>query len=244
MIETEDLTKHYRVGWRRRHRGVEGVSLVCRPGEVYGLLGPNGAGKTTLLRLISTALRPTRGVARLDGVDVSRSPDRARRRIGFLSANTGLYARLTARETLAYFGRLQGMEHHDIRRRIDILAETFGMGEFLDRRCDRLSSGMKQKVNLARAVIHSPPVIVLDEPTNGLDVITIRSMTAFITAAREEGRTVLLSTHQMHEVEALCDRAGLLHKGRLHFDGTVAELRRASGGHLEQAFFQLAGADE
>lgn len=240
MIETEDLTKLYRAGWRHRQVGVEGISLACRPGEVYGLLGPNGAGKTTLLRLVSTALRPTRGTARVDGIDVARSPGEVRRRIGFLSANTGLYARLTARETLEYFGRLHGMGRRELRERIDTLARTFSMGEFLGRRCDRLSTGMKQKVNLARAVIHSPPVIILDEPTNGLDVITIRSMTGFITNARAEGRTVLLSTHQMHEVEALCDRAGLLHQGRLHFEGTVAELREASGGHLEEAFFQLA----
>lgn len=242
MIEVENLGKDYRIGWLGRARALEDVTMTCRPGEVYGLLGPNGAGKTTLLRLVSTAIRPTAGTARLMGIDVVGNPIGARRQLGFLSGNTGLYDRLTARETLLYFGRLQGMKNGELRKRIDMLSGTFDMGEFLDRRCDKLSTGMKQKVNLARAVIHDPPVLVLDEPTSGLDVITIRAMTRFIHDARSQGRTVLLSTHQMPEVEALCDRVGLLHKGWLCFDGTVEELRNASGGSLEDAFYRLVEA--
>ncbi|MCC5876503.1 MAG: ATP-binding cassette domain-containing protein [Candidatus Sumerlaeia bacterium] len=242
MIEVNNLTKEYRSGWRGTMRAVDDVTFTCHPGEVYGLLGPNGAGKTTLLRMVSTAIRPKAGTARLAGIDVCRQPDEARRNLGFLSGNTGLYDRLTARETLRYFGRLQGMDDPAIDARIDTLAAAFEMRDFLGRRCDKLSTGMKQKVNLARAVIHDPPVLVLDEPTNGLDVITIRAMTRFIQDAREQGRTVLLSTHQMPEVEMLCDRVGLLHEGKLRFDGTVGDLREASGGHLEEAFFKLVEA--
>lgn len=242
MIEVENLTKEYRAGWRKKLLAIEGVTFTCQPGEVYGLLGPNGAGKTTLLRLVSTAIKPTAGAARVAGIDVAAQPGEARRRLGFLSGNTGLYDRLTARETLQYFGRLQGMDEASIHKRIDTLAAAFEMGHFLGRRCDKLSTGMKQKVNLARAVINDPPVLVLDEPTNGLDVITIRAMTRFIQDARDQGRTVLLSTHQMQEVEMLCDRVGLIHEGKLRFDGTVGELREASGGHLEEAFFRLAEA--
>jgi sodium transport system ATP-binding protein len=243
LIEAENLAKDYKTGWWKSHRAVKGVSFTCKPGEVFGLLGPNGAGKTTILRMVSTALVPSEGTTRIDGVDVRRHPSEARARLGFLSGNTGLYGRLTGRETLLYFGRLHGMDDRALRDRIDALAETFSLASFLDKRCESLSTGMKQKINLSRALIHDPPALVLDEPTNGLDVITIRAMTRFIETERARGKTILLSTHQMNEVEGLCDRVGLIHHGRLCFTGTVKELRDASGGSLEEAFFRLAGAE-
>jgi sodium transport system ATP-binding protein len=220
---------------------LRGLSFACRPGEVFGLLGPNGAGKTTALRIISTALRPTSGRAVVLGLDVTRQPREVRRQVGFLSANTGLYGRLSAREVLTYFGRLFGLQGAALRARIDQLSQVFGMAEFLDRRCEKLSTGMRQKVNIARTVIHSPPVMVFDEPTSGLDVLTSRAIVRFIRQCKHEQRTVLFSTHIMAEVQTLCDRVGIIHEGRLHYCGTTAELRARYGDDLDEAFVQIVG---
>jgi len=241
MIEITDLCKTYG-GWRRgRVEALRGLSFACRPGEVFGLLGPNGAGKTTALRIISTALRPTSGRAVVLGLDVTRQPREVRRQVGFLSANTGLYGRLSAREVLTYFGRLFGLQGPALRARIDQLSQVFGMAEFLDRRCEKLSTGMRQKVNIARTVIHSPPVMVFDEPTSGLDVLTSRAIVRFIRQCKHEQRTVLFSTHIMAEVQTLCDRVGIIHEGRLHYCGTTAELRARYGDDLDEAFVQIVG---
>ena len=239
MIEVEALSKTYRSGRRARVEALRDVSFTCRPGQVFGLLGPNGAGKTTCLRILSTALRASGGSARIDGTDVAREPRAVRRKIGFLSSNTGLYGRLTAREVLLYFGRLFGLAPGVLAARIAELAETFDMAEFLDRPCDKLSTGMRQKVNIARTVIHSPPVMVFDEPTSGLDVLTSRTIVQFIHRCRSAGKTVLFSTHIMAEVEKLCDQVAIVHAGRLFFTGSVEELRGERGDDLDDAFIEL-----
>lgn len=220
---------------------MDGVSFTARPGEVLGLLGPNGAGKTTTLRMIATAIRPTAGTIAVAGHDALRHPECVRRHLGFLTANTGLYGRLTPREVLRYFGQLFRIPAAHLNARIDHLAAEFDMADYLDRQCDTLSTGMKQKVNIARSILHDPPVIVLDEPTSGLDVLTSRSITTFIRRSRAEGRTVLFSSHIMGEVERLCDRVALMHRGRIWFTGTLAEYRAEYGDDLEEAFLKAVG---
>jgi sodium transport system ATP-binding protein len=240
MIEVNNLTKTFLDKQRGKIEALRGVTFVCHPGEVFGLLGPNGAGKTTALRIISTALRPTAGGATVMGYDLLRQPAEVRRRIGFLSANTGLYGRLTVREELTYFGHLYAMPKTSIRARIGELADTLQMHDFLDRLCDKLSSGMRQKASIARAVLHSPPVMILDEPTAGLDVLTRRAIVDFVRQCKRAGRTVLFSTHIMAEVPKLCDRVAVIHEGRLRFCGTVDELRQ-HGNDPDEAFVQLIG---
>jgi sodium transport system ATP-binding protein len=239
LIEIRDLRKTYKGKKGARVEALRGVSFTCRPGEVFGLLGPNGAGKTTALRIISTALKATGGSGRVMDYDIAMQSRQVRQSIGFLSTNTGLYGRLSPREVLTYFGRLFRMEPATLRKRIDELAETFQMTEFLDRHCDKLSTGMKQKVNIARTVIHSPPVMVFDEPTTGLDVLTSRTIVQFIQQCRAERRTVLFSTHIMAEVAKLCDQVAIIHEGVLLFSGTVAELRERGGDDLDDAFIHL-----
>ncbi len=239
MISVRDLSKVYKVKKKGEVVALQGVSFECRPGEVFGLLGPNGAGKTTCLRIISTALKPTNGSGEVMGHDILTDPAGVRTSIGFLAANSGLYARLTPKEVLRYFGTLFGMEKAKLNARIDELAETFEMTEFLNRPCDKLSTGMKQKVNIARTVLHSPPVIIFDEPTSGLDVLTSRTIIQFVKKCREEQKTVILSTHIMAEVEKLCDRVAIIHKGQLFFNGTVPEIREKHGDDLEEAFIQM-----
>jgi sodium transport system ATP-binding protein len=243
MIEVSDLSKVYRDKKKGRFAAVDHVSFSCYPGEVYGLLGPNGAGKTSTLRMLSTAISPTGGTATVAGFDVAHRPSEVRRRIGFLSANTGLYGRLTPREVLRYFGHLFGMDDTHIRARTEELADLFSMREFLERPCDKLSTGMKQKVNIARTVLHDPPVMVLDEPTSGLDVLTSRAIVTFIRRCRAEGKTVLFSTHIMAEVDQLCDRVGVIHKGRLFFNDTIEQLRQHYGSNMSDAFVRIIGEE-
>jgi len=245
MVRVEGLIKVFRGGGRGEVRAVDGVSFEARPGEVFGLLGPNGAGKTTTLRVLSTVFRPTAGTIEIDGVDAVARPDEVRRRIGFLSGATGVYDRLTTREQAEYYARLHGLEGADLRRRVDETLRILQAEEFADRPCGTLSSGQKQKASLARTVVHDPPVLVLDEPTANLDVLVARAVTEFIRAARDAGRTVLLSTHDMGEAERLCDRLAVIHRGRIRAAGTVAEIRAAAGGaaDLETAFFRLVGED-
>jgi len=244
VIEADKLTKEFRDRRRAKVRAADEVSFVAKPGEVFGLLGPNGAGKTTTMRMLSTAVRATSGTARIDGVDVGTHPEKARSRFGFLAAGAGLYGRLTPREVLRFFGRLYGMSDADCARRTAELACLFAMNDFLDRPCDKLSTGMKQKTNIARAVFHAPPVMMFDEPTTGLDVLTSRTIVQFVRRCREEGRTVLLSTHIMSEVEKLCDRVAIIHRGRVRFQGTVPELRAGFGHDLEDAFAHLVGEED
>ncbi len=245
MIEARHLAKTFARGKRGEVRAVDDVSLRCEPGRVYGLLGANGAGKTTLLRMLATLLKPSSGGAVVGGYDVVRAPEKVRASLGFLAAGTALYGRLTARETLAYFGRLHGLDEAVLAARIARLADEFDLHGFLDRRVADFSTGMKQRTSIARTLVHDPAVIVLDEPTLGLDVMAARSIVAFVRECRRQGKTVLYSTHIMSEVEKLCDTIGILHAGRLLAEGSLDELKaRFGGGDLEEVFVRAVGGRE
>jgi len=240
MIEVQGLCKRFRDKKSGLVHAVESLSCICQPGRVYGLLGGNGAGKTTTLRMLATILSPTEGTARVAGYDIVRQPEKVRQSIGFLSTATSLYGRLSAQELVAYFGRLHGLSDDLLRRNIDSLFARLEMGAFRDRRCDDLSTGMKQKVSLARMLVHDPPVMIFDEPTSGLDVVTSRTILDFIRECRESGKTVLFSTHVMSEAEKVCDTIGILHAGRLLAEGSLAELRsRYRQQNLEDIFVQV-----
>ncbi len=225
---------------------VGGISLSVAPGEIYGLLGPNGAGKTTTLRVLAGILTPTSGRVSVAGIEVAARPQEAKRRLGFLTGTTGLYARLTARELLTYFGRLHGMPARAVGARIDWIARTLDFAALLDKRCEALSSGGKQRVSVARAVLHDPPVLILDEPTVGLDVLATRFLRDFVRAERDRGKAVIYSTHYLADAELLCDRIGLLHRGRMLAEGSPAALRAAAAGatSLEEAFLTLVASLE
>jgi sodium transport system ATP-binding protein len=223
-------------------RVVAGVSFQVGAGEIYGLIGPNGAGKTTTFRILAGLLSPSRGIARVDGVDVGAEPARAKARIGFSTGSAGLYGRLTAREQLAYFGALHGMEKGRLDQRIDEVSASVDLTRFLSRRCEKLSTGEKQRVAIARALIHDPPVLILDEPTAGLDVLASTFLRDVVLKARDAGKAVLFSTHYLAEAELLCDRVGFLHRGQILREGKPEELKAAAGATtLEQAFLRLAG---
>ncbi len=239
-VEAIGLRKVFVDPKRGKVEALCGLDLDCRAGEIYGMLGPNGAGKTTTLRVLATLLAPTSGTARIDGVDVAADPLEVRRRIGFLSGTTGLYPRLTPRETLAYFGKLHGIESGALEGRIDALLDRFGMREYADARCESLSTGQRQKVSIARAVLHDPPVLILDEPTTGLDVLASSAMIEFIESRRAAGTCVLFSTHVLSEAERLCDRIGVIFRGRLLAAGTLPELSELTGKRwLADVFLEL-----
>lgn len=245
MIAAHHLTKTFHDKKRGEIRAVDDVSFTCEPGRIYGLLGANGAGKTTTLRLLATLLRPTSGTATVAGCEVTAEPAQVRAHVGFLAASTALYARLTARETIAYFGRLNGLSEAAVRERTRLLADQLGMHEFLDRRCDKFSTGMKQKTSIARTLVHDPAVMIFDEPTLGLDVMTARAIVQFVRECRDRGKTVIYSTHVMSEVEKLCDHVGIIHDGRLCAEGTPAELRTRFGEtDMEEVFVKAVGAEE
>jgi len=239
VIEADRLGKEFHDSKRGRVRAVNDVSFRCQPGRVYGLLGANGAGKTTTLRTLATILVPSSGTARVAGYDIRRDPQKVRASIGFLSTATALYGRLTAREMVEYFGHLYGMNGEMLRRRIEILFTRLEI-DFPDRRCDALSTGMKQKVSIARTLVHDPPVMIFDEPTSGLDVMSARAIIGFIRECREQGKTVLFSTHVMSEAEKLCDTIGIIHDGCLKTEGTLAELRAQSGQQILEEIFVRA----
>ncbi len=237
MIEAHNLTKVFRDKKHGQIRAVDGVSFRCQPGQIYGLLGANGAGKTTTLRMLATILQPTDGSARVAGFDITEQPEQVRAQVGFLSTATALYGRLTARELVEYFGRLNGLNGGALRRRTDELFALLGISDFADRRCDKLSTGMKQKVSIARTLVHDPPVMIFDEPTVGLDVMAARTIVGFIRDCRNRGKTVIFSTHVMSEAEKLCDTIGIIHNGKLLAEGSLAELRARSGlNDLEEIF--------
>jgi sodium transport system ATP-binding protein len=240
MIEARQLVKRFRDKKRGTVYAVNGVSFSCRPGEIYGLLGANGAGKTTTLRMLATILAPSEGSAIVAGYDVAKDPQLVRTRVGFLSTATALYGRLTALEMVEYFGRLHGLDETTLRRRIDELFTRLEMNNFRDRRCDKLSTGMKQKVSIARTLVHDPTVMIFDEPTVGLDVMAARTISGFIRECRDSGKTVVFSTHVMSEVEKLCDHIGIIHGGKLLAEGTLPELRAHYGiQDLEDLFVKV-----
>ena len=243
MIEATNLTKVFRDRKGGDIRAVRGISFRCQPGQIYGLLGANGAGKTTALRLLATILQPTNGTARVAGFDIREQPEKVRANVGFLSTATALYGRLTARETVEYFGRLNGLNGDKLRRRTEELFALLGINEFADRRCDKLSTGMKQKISIARTLVHDPPVMIFDEPTLGLDVMAARTIVGFIRDCRSRGKTVIFSSHVMSEVQKLCDYIGIIHEGRLLAGGSLAELRqRTRQADLEEIFVQTVEA--
>jgi len=248
MIEAKGLSKTFTVKKKRRKdqiHAVREVSFTCRPGEIYGLLGANGAGKTTTLRMLATILKPTAGTASVAGFDVTSRSHEVRKNIGFLSTQTALYGRLTAREFVEYFGRLHGVPESELGRRVDGIFERLDMNGFRDQRCDKLSTGQKQKTSIARTLVHDPPVMIFDEPTVGLDVFAQRNILDFVRECRDRKKTVVFSTHVMSEAERLCDRLGIIHDGRLVAEGTVAELKTAHGiNDLEDLFVHLAGHKE
>jgi len=229
MISVESLRKTFHDKKRGAIHAVDRIDFSCKAGEIFGLLGLNGAGKTTCLRLLATMLRPDEGRITVSGHDAVQHPEKVRAGIGFLSGTTGLYWRLTPREIMSYFGQLAGMDRESIKRRSDGLIERLGMSDFADSRVDKLSSGQKQKASIARTLIHDPPVLILDEPTVALDVITSRSIVDFIAESRNTGKCVLLSTHVMHEAAKLCDRIAVIHSGRLQAVGTLDEFRARWG---------------
>ncbi|MFQ5806425.1 MAG: heme ABC exporter ATP-binding protein CcmA [Phycisphaerae bacterium] len=245
MVRLEGLTKVFPNPDGTEKTAVDHVSFQVNPGEIYGLLGPNGAGKTTTLRMISGLLQPSAGRVFINGAEVTDQPEVAKRRIGYLTANTGLYIRLTPVEFLEYFATLYGLSRQQARARIGELVEWLGMGEFLKLRCGALSTGQKQRTNIARALIADPPILILDEPTMGLDVLSNRLILALIRTQAEAGKVVLLSTHALDEIETLCRRIGLIHNGRLIAEGHLDALRARTGQQrLSEVFLKLVGAHE
>ncbi len=242
MIEVQNLVKTFPTATGPEKQAVAGISFQVNAGEIYGLLGPNGAGKTTTLRILSGLLKPTDGRAVINGVDVAVDNRRARHYIGFMTANTGLYQRLSPRELLHYFADLNGLPAAIARPRVEELIGWLGMADFADLRCGALSTGQKQRTSIARALIANPPVLILDEPTLGLDVLTNRLILDFIRQERDRGKAILLSTHYLDEAETMCDRIGLLHEGTLVAEGNLAELRQQTGAErLTEIFLKLVG---
>ena len=245
MIQVHELTKTFEDPDGGEIHAVAEASLACAAGEVYGLLGPNGAGKTTTLRCLATILTPTSGTATIAGHDLLREPEAVRRSIGFLSTTTGLYGRLTPRETLAFFGALYGLSGAELDRRVEETLKLFAITEYADRPNDRLSTGMKQRVSLARAAVHNPPVLILDEPTSGLDPVVSRTVEQAVASLAAAGKCVLFSTHLLEQAEELCSRLGVIARGKVVAEGTVEELLALTGQPtLRRAFFALVGEPE
>jgi len=239
MIDAQKLSKVFRDRKRGEIRAVDGVSFRCQPGQIYGLLGANGAGKTTTLRLLATILQPTSGTAAVAGFDICTAPQSVREKVGFLSTATALYGRLTGREFIEYFGRLNGLDGEPLQRRVQELTRLLALQEFLDGRCDKLSTGQKQRISIARTLVHDPPVMIFDEPTLGLDVMAARTIVGFIRECRNQGKTVIFSSHVMSEVQKLCDMIGIIHGGHLLVEGSLPELRERTGqSDLEEIFVQ------
>jgi sodium transport system ATP-binding protein len=245
MIEARHLSKVYADLHRGPFVALDNLSFTAKPGEVYGLLGPNGAGKTTALRILSTVLQPSGGTATINGFDVVTQPTLVRQTIGFMSANTAVYDRMTAWEMVEYFGRLYGLEEVRLRERMEQLFERLQMQEIRDVLGAKMSTGMKQKVSIARAIVHDPPVLIFDEATNGLDVLVARSLLEAVAELRDQGKCIVFSTHIMREAERLCDRIAIVHHGRLLAEGTIDELRQKyEQSDLEEIFFDLIRRQE
>jgi ABC-2 type transport system ATP-binding protein/sodium transport system ATP-binding protein len=243
MITIHELTKRFHTGGIEI-LAVNQISFAVPAGEVYGLLGPNGAGKTTTIRMIVGLLKPDHGYAEVAGFRTSDAPDEVKSRVGLVSANDGVYPWLTVREMLHFFADLYGLPPREARDNLRSLADLFDLSPLLDRRCALLSTGQRQRVTLARALIHAPPVMLLDEPTRGLDVLGSQVVVDYVRRLRDEGKAVIVSTHRLDEAERLCDRFGLLHQGQIRLEGTLSELRSATGCQtlvdMFRNFFQVA----
>lgn len=237
QVEVQGLSKNFFDQARGEVNAVSEVDFVCRSGEIFGLLGANGAGKTTTLRMISTVLQPSDGTARVLGHDVVREPVEVRRNLGFYSASTALYPRLTARETLTLFARVNKYPAESTKDRVEEMIERFGLSEYAGARIEKLSTGMKQKVSIARTVVHDPPVLIFDEPTVGLDVLNALDLQKGIQELRDEGKTILFSTHIMSEAERLCDRIAIIDKGRIRACDGLEGLRAATSHHYLEDIF-------
>lgn len=240
MIHVRELTKHYCDLRRGQFTALAGISFRAQPGQVYGLLGPNGAGKTTALRILSTVLRPSSGTAAINGFDVLTQPAQVRRQIGFMSANTAVYDRMTGWEMVEYFGRLHDIDGDELAGRMETIFDRLKMNDTRDVLGAKMSTGMKQKVSVARAIVHDPPVLIFDEATAGLDVLVARALLKTVAELRDQGKCILFSTHIMREAERLCDRVAILHRGHILAEGTLDEVRdRHHQRDLEELFFQL-----
>jgi len=241
MVRTSDLAKHFvDAKGNKLVKAVDGISFEAHPGKIFGLLGCNGAGKTTTLRILSTVILPTSGEATVAGYDVRTHPAEVRANIGFMSTSTALYGRLQAKEVIEYFGQLYGLEGAKLQERMKYVMDKLQIHEFADRLCDKLSTGQKQRVNIARTILHDPPVLFFDEPTTGLDVVLSQTVLEFIEEARDSGKTIVFSTHIMSEVERLCDHVSIIHEGKLRGEGTVQELKDQAGeATLEKAFLKF-----
>ncbi len=224
-----------------KNKVLQGISFSAQAGEIFGLLGPNGAGKTTTLRIISTLLSPDSGQVRVMGFDTRKAPEEVRRRIGVVTADIGVYPRLSARENIVYFARLSEVREKDLKGRVDAIIERLDIGSFGDQRAESLSSGQKQKVAIARAIVHDPQVLMFDEPTSNLDVLASKEVREFMVESKARGKCVIFSTHVMHDAERLCDRITILHEGEVVASGPTAEVR-GSRPELEDAFLELVGA--
>lgn len=240
MIRVNNLKKDFYDKKKGKIEAVNKVDFHCRRGQIFGLLGPNGAGKTTTLRILATMMKPTEGEALVNGYNVVKEAHKVRQSIGFLSGETGLYDRFTPRETILFFGRINGLSEKLISTRMEEIFQILDMNSFKDVRVDKLSTGMKQKLSIARAIIHDPSVLIFDEPTVGLDVITARVVVNYIKEFRKQGKCIIFSTHQMQEAERLCDEIAIIHKGKILSTGTLAGLQtKFQEVDLEEIFFKL-----
>jgi sodium transport system ATP-binding protein len=240
MINVHELTKSYHDLRRGQFVALDGISFEAKPGQIYGLLGPNGAGKTTALRILSTVLRPTSGTATINGYDVLTQPSLVRRQIGFVSTNTAMYDRMTAWEMVEYFGRLYDLDDQTLHGRMETIFHRLQMNNIRDVLGSKMSTGMKQKVSIARAIVHDPPVLVFDEATVGLDVLVARALLKTVAELREQGKCIVFSTHIMREAERLCDCIAIMHRGSILAEGSLGKLLELHGERdLEELFFGL-----
>ena len=245
VVEACSLTKTYSDLRRGDFVALDDLSFSARAGEVFGLLGPNGAGKTTALRILSTVLQPTSGTASVNGFDCVTQPAMVRHHIGFMSANTAVYDRMTAWEMVEYFGQLYGIDGEQLRERMEQLFDRLQMQDIRDLLGAKMSTGMKQKVSIARAIVHDPPVLIFDEATSGLDVLVARALLDTVAELRDQGKCIVFSTHIMREAERLCDRVAIVHQGRILAGGTLVELQEEHGQQdLEDLFFELIRQQE
>ncbi len=245
MIHVRRLTKKYKDLQTGQFTALDGISFDAMPGQIYGLLGPNGAGKTTALRILSTVLRPTEGTAIVNGFDVNEAPELVRRQIGFVSTNTAIYDRMSAWELVYYFGQLYGMEPEHLETRMESLFDRFQMNEIRNVLCSKMSTGMKQKVSIVRAIIHNPPVLIFDEATSGLDILVAREVLKTVEQLRDNGKCVVFSSHIMSEVNRLCDRVAIMNRGNILAEGTVEELvEKYEEKDLEELFYQIISVSE